>query len=276
VSETGRDDGVSAEAGVETVDDRLQAQRVLAGAVQGDLLGGAGGVGELFGAEGEAADPGALQAECVEDGVGEGSQVLGVGGGLAQGAGALDPGAVGEGDVEGEGAGGLVAAQPVAEGDGRVQQFGAQPVGVEGAVVQEALLADADQQAGRPAGTTGRGSMPRARSCRVRPRRPPRMRCTVAGGVAARAPMVCRPKWVREPACLGPMPYSACTGSGLTKAAIACGSSGTRRIPPGPGRAEAIAARAGLGAIPICRSAPYRAIARARIRCASSYGARPK
>ncbi|WTJ88406.1 hypothetical protein OG607_00720 [Streptomyces sp. NBC_01537] len=187
--QAGRDDGVLAEAFVEAVDDRLQEQSVLAAAIERDLLRGAA-ADELVGSEGEPSYAGPLQGERVEDCDGDLAQVGGVGGGFAQGAGAFDPRAVGERDAQGEGFGGLVAAQPVAGGDGRVQQLGAQQVGIEGVASQEALFGDVE---GRPVGITARRSMPRARSCSIRPARPPTMRCTVATGVAARAPTVCSP-----------------------------------------------------------------------------------
>lgn len=96
------------------------------GADEIDLGAGAfAGGAEVLGGQDETPDTGALEGERVQDPEDDDPKVVGVGGRLREGAGAVDGGAVGEPYGQGHRAGDLVAAaDPLAEGDGQVQERG--------------------------------------------------------------------------------------------------------------------------------------------------------
>src|SRR5690349_12445926 len=90
------------------VRDLLDAADLLAHGVEGQLVGGLFGGGEALGAEADRANPGALEAERLVQGVRRGGERRGVGGRLLEGAAAGGRGAVGVADGEGQGAADLL------------------------------------------------------------------------------------------------------------------------------------------------------------------------
>lgn len=191
VGEDGGADRVRAEAVAGAVRGLFGGSGAVVGGVEGELVVGVGGGAEPVGAQGVAADAGALQAEGVQEDQGGGGEVGGVGGGFGQGAGPGGGGAVGVAEGEGEVVGGVGGvAQAGAEFLGEAEDGAAVLVGVEGVVFGEVV---GGQVQGGGSGVTGRGSWPWARSASRRAGAAPRRRWRVAGGRSATSPMVVRP-----------------------------------------------------------------------------------
>lgn len=145
--------GACAEAAADAVDDRLQRAGVLGGPVEGQLLGGAGRVGQLADPGGHRPHARPLQPECGEQSVQRLPEGGGVGGGLGQGARACGGRPVGVGDLQLDRSGDLSGGpEPGSEIRGRAEQGAADLGRVEDVPVEAPGAGDGGGRSGRDDG----------------------------------------------------------------------------------------------------------------------------